>query len=84
VLKQEADVAASRRAATVEAAKQDEKDAIRADEQAVVAAAEAKSGDAAAKRAEAATKRAQADRIEELADNEKAKRQADRAGNNGS
>jgi hypothetical protein len=77
--KKEADEAASRQASAVEAARKAEREAIRDDEQAVVAATQARLDDAAAKRAEASTKRAKADRVEQLAETEKVKRQADRA-----
>ena len=52
---------------------------IRAEEQSATAAADAKLTDAQQKRGAAASKLAQADRIEELADAEKERRQAEQA-----
>jgi hypothetical protein len=77
--KQQTDEVAARRKKAAEEAKRQEQDRIRAAEQKATAAAEAKLKDAQAKRAEAASKRAQADRVEDLADVEKRKRQSARA-----
>jgi hypothetical protein len=70
-----ADEAAAQRKGSVEAAKQEEEAMIRAAEQSTTAAAEAKLKDAVDQRGAAVSKRAQADRIEELADVEKERRQ---------
>jgi hypothetical protein len=76
--RKQADQAAAQRKGAVEAAKQVEESEIRAAERAVTAAADAQLKDAQKKRGAAVSKRAQADRIEELADAEKEKRQAER------
>jgi hypothetical protein len=80
--KKRVDDAAARRTDSVESAKRQQQEKIEAAERRASAAAKAKLDDANEKRSAAATKRAQADRIEELADVEKAKRQAERAHNN--
>jgi hypothetical protein len=77
--KHQADEAAARRKNAAEEAKREEQAAIRAAEEKARAAAKSKLDDAEAKRRDAASKRAQADRVEELADVEKQKRQAARA-----
>jgi hypothetical protein len=77
--KQRADAAAEQRKESAEAAKRREQDRIQAEEQKTRAAANAKLDDAQAKRAEANSKRTQANRVEQLADEEKQKRQAARA-----
>ena len=79
--KKQADDAAAQRTKSAEAAKREEHAKIRADEQKAAAAAKSKLDDAQAKRTEAGAKRAQADRIEDLADDEKRKRQSARANN---
>jgi hypothetical protein len=79
--KQQADDVAARLKKSAEDAKRQEQASIRATEEKARAAADAKLDDAAAKRRDAASKRAQADRVEELADLEKRKRQAARAKN---
>jgi hypothetical protein len=79
--KHQADEAAARRKNAAEEAKREEQAAIRAAEEKARAAAKSKLDDAEAKRRDAASKRAQADRVEELADVEKRKRQAARAKN---
>jgi hypothetical protein len=70
-----ADEAAAQRKGSVEAAKQEEEAMIRAAEQSTTAAAEAKLKEAVDQRGAAVSKRVQADRIEELADVEKERRQ---------
>jgi hypothetical protein len=77
--KKQADDIAARRKNSVESAKREEQAAIRAEEQRVAAAAKSKLDDAESARNKADVKRAQADRVEELADVEKRKRQAARA-----
>jgi hypothetical protein len=77
--KKRADEAAAQREGAVEAAKREEEAMIQATEQSATAAANATLKDAQNKRGAAVSKRAQADRIEELADAEKEKRQAERA-----
>lgn len=77
--KKQADDIAARRANSVEEAKRDEQTRIRAEEQVAAAAAKSKLDDAQAARNEADVKRTQADRVEDLADAEKRKRQAARA-----
>jgi hypothetical protein len=79
--KRRADDVAAQRHESVEAAKRTEQARIRADEQNAAKAAESKLENAQARRAEANTKRARADRVEELADTEKQKRQSARAKN---
>jgi hypothetical protein len=81
VAKKQADDAAAQRTKAAEAAKRAEHAKIRSNEQKVVAAANSKLDDARAGRSEAGAKRAQANRIEDLADAEKRKRQAARANN---
>ncbi len=76
--KKQADKAAAERKGAVEAAKREEEAMIRAVEQNATAAADAKLRDARAKHGEAGRKLAQADRIEEFADAEKERRQAER------
>ena len=80
-VKRRADDVAAQRKNSAEAAKRDEQARIRANEQKAAAAAKSKLDDAQARRAKANGKRAQADRVEELADIEKQKRQAQRAKN---
>jgi hypothetical protein len=77
--KQQADEVAAQRMNSVEEAKRGAQARIRAAEQKASAAAQSKVKDAEAKRSEAESKRAQADRVEQLADVEKRKRQAARA-----
>lgn len=77
--KEQADQVAERRVKSAEQQKQQEEAVIRATEKSVEQMAGAKLDDAADKKAEAATTRAQANRIEDLADTEKEKRQAERA-----
>jgi hypothetical protein len=77
--KRQADEVAAQRKRAAEEAKREEQAAIRAAEEKARAAAESKLDDAQAKRRDATSKRAQADRVEELADVEKAKRQSARA-----
>jgi hypothetical protein len=76
--KQADDVAAQHRNAA-EAAKRGKQARIRANEQKAAAAAKSKLDDAQARRTQADNKRAHADRVEELADSEKQKRQSERA-----
>jgi hypothetical protein len=80
-LKRRADEMAAQRKNSAEAAKRDEQARIRANEQKAAVASKSKLDDAHARRAEAGVKRAQADRVEELADIEKQKRQSQRAKN---
>jgi hypothetical protein len=75
--KQADDVAAQRRNAA-EAVKRGKQARIRANEQKAAAAAKSKLDDAQARRTQADNKRAHADRVEELADSEKQKRQSER------
>ncbi len=77
--KQQADEVAAQRKSSVEEAKRAAQARIRAEEQEASSAAQSKLDDAAAKRSQAADKRAQADRVEQLADAEKQKRQDARA-----
>ena len=77
--KQQADEAAAQRKNSVEEAKRGAQARIRADEQKASAAAQSKLKDAQAKRSQAESKRARADRVEQLANVEKRKRQAARA-----
>jgi hypothetical protein len=79
--KRQADEEAGRRKKAAEEAKRAEQASIRAAEEKARAAAKSKLDDAEAKRRDAMSKRAQADRVEELADVEKAKRQSARAKN---
>jgi hypothetical protein len=78
-VKRTADEVAARRTRSAETAKREEHSRIRATEQAQAAAADAKLTDAQDKRRKAVNTRAQADRVEELAEQEKEKRQAERA-----
>jgi hypothetical protein len=80
--KKRADDVAAQRHNSAEAAKRTEQARIRANEQKAAAAAKSKLDDAQARRTKANTKRAQADRVEELADAEKQKRQSARANKN--
>ena len=70
-------MAAQRRNAA-EAVKHRKQARIRANEQKAAAAAKSKLDDAQARRTQADNKRAHADRVEELADSEKQKRQSER------
>ena len=79
--KKRADDVAAQRRNSADAAKRTEQARIAANEQKAGAAAKSKLDDAQARRTEANTKRAQADRVEELADAEKQKRQSARANN---
>lgn len=79
--KKQADDVAAQRTKSAEAAKREELAEIRSNEQRAAAAAKSKLDDAQARRTEAGAKRAQANRIEDLADAEKRKRQAARANN---
>ncbi|MEO3758928.1 IF2 family translation initiation factor [Mycobacterium sp. B14F4] len=76
--KKQADEVAAQRKEAVEQAKVQEQAQIDAAERSAAKAAGAKLDDAQDKRIDAASKRAQADRIEDLAETEKEKRQADR------
>ncbi|WP_431234727.1 IF2 family translation initiation factor [Mycolicibacterium psychrotolerans] len=78
-VKERVDKAASQLTAAVENAKQTERANITAAEKTVTKAAQAKLDDAADKRGEAAAIRKDADRLDELADVEKEKRQKARA-----
>ncbi|WP_370329193.1 IF2 family translation initiation factor [Mycolicibacterium hippocampi] len=80
-LKQQAQAAATKKASAVEAARKDAHEAILANERVVVDGAKANLEAASDKRETAAAKRARADRVEELAETEKANRQAERAEN---
>ena len=77
--KQQADEIAAQRKASVEEAKRGAQARVRAEEEKARVAAQSKREDAQAKRSDAAAKRAQADRVEQLADVEKQRRQAARA-----
>jgi hypothetical protein len=79
--KKRADDVAAQRHNSADAAKRTEQARIAAKEQKAAAAAKSKLGDAQVRRTEANTKRAKADRVEELADAEKQKRQSARANN---
>jgi hypothetical protein len=79
--KHRADEAAAQRKKAAEDSKRAEQASIRAAEEKARAAAKSKLDDADAKRRDAESKRAQANRVEELADVEKRKRQAARAKN---
>jgi len=79
--KKRADDVAAQRHNSANTAKRTEQARIAAKEQKAAAAAKSKLDDAQARRTEANTKRAQADRVEELADAEKQKRQSARANN---
>jgi hypothetical protein len=80
--KKRADDVAAQRHNSAEAAKRTEQARIRANEQKAAVAAKSKLDDAQARRTKANTKRAQANRVEELADAEKQKRQSARANKN--
>ena len=77
--KQQAADIAAQRTNSVEKAKRDEQARIQAEEREAAAAAKSKLDDAQAAREKADIKREQADRVEDLADAEKRKRQAARA-----
>jgi hypothetical protein len=77
--KKQVDDVAAQRKNSIDEAKSGAQDRIRAAERRSAASAKAKLDDAQAKQNEAKTRRAQADRIEQLADGEKEKRQAARA-----
>jgi hypothetical protein len=77
--KQQADEHAAQLMKSAEAAKRDEQAKITAAEHKATAAAESKLDEAQSKHSDAASKRATADRVEELADVEKQKRQSERA-----
>lgn len=81
--KEEADRVAAQRVESAEAARREEEAVISATEKSIEKVAQTKLDDAADKAGTAAAKRAQADRVEELADTEKEKRQQERAANNG-
>lgn len=73
--KSDADEVAAQRTKAAEAAKRQEQSKVQAYEKRATAAANSKLQDAADRRDEASAKRAQADRIEDLAETEKRKRQ---------
>jgi len=77
--KKEADDIAARLKSSAEAAKRNDEQRINAAQKRVTDAADATLDDAKAKKDEAQAKRADADRLEQLADVEKEKRQAERA-----
>ena len=77
--KQQADELAAQRVTAAEAAKREEQAKITAAEQKATAAAESQLDEAQSKHSDAASKRATADRVEELAEVEKQKRQSERA-----
>jgi hypothetical protein len=77
--KKQADDVAAQRKNSAEAAKREKQARIGANEQKAAAAAKSKLDDAQARRTQANAKRAHADRVEELADAEKQKRQSERA-----
>ncbi len=77
--KQRADEVAAQRVKSVEDAKRNEQAKIRDAEQKVVAAAESELKEAEAARSAAASKRSDADQLDNLAEGEKRKRQAERA-----
>jgi hypothetical protein len=79
--KKRANDAAARKVDAVETAKRNDQNRVRSAEEKVVSSARTTLDDARAQRNRAADKREQADRIEELADAEKKKRQAQRAAN---
>jgi hypothetical protein len=81
--KERADKVAAQRIDAVEKAKRDEQARIDAAQEAVVKAAQTKLDDAQQKRGEAAANRNDADRVAQLADAEKVKRQQARAAGNG-
>jgi hypothetical protein len=74
----QADAMAAERKEQVESATRQDEQRIRAAEKAATEAAESKLDDAQEKRTEAASKRTAANRVEELVDAEKEKRQAER------
>ncbi|VEG46339.1 Uncharacterised protein [Mycolicibacterium flavescens] len=76
--KKKADEIAEQRKKNVETAKRREEEQIDAAERSAAKVASVKMADAQDKRVDAATTRAQADKIDDLADAEKEKRQADR------
>ncbi|MGV0605171.1 IF2 family translation initiation factor [Mycolicibacterium sp. XJ1904] len=76
--KKKADEIAEQRKKNVESAKRREEEQIDAAERSAAKVASVKMADAQDKRVDAATTRAQADKIDDLADAEKEKRQADR------
>jgi len=76
---QQVDEVAAQRKSSVEEAKRAAQARIRAEEDNASAAAQSKLMDSQSKRIDAESKRAQADRVEQLADVEKRKRQAARA-----
>ncbi len=80
--KEQADAVAATRAKAVDEDKRAQQSRIRAKENTVTAAAQSKLEDARAKGEAAESKRAQADRLEQLADAEKANRRARRATGN--
>lgn len=81
--KEEADQLAAQRVKSAEAARRQEEAVISTTEKSVEKLAQTKLDDAADKAGAAAAKRAQADRVEDLADTEKEKRQQEHAANNG-
>ncbi|KUI23097.1 IF2 family translation initiation factor [Mycobacterium sp. IS-1496] len=81
--KEQADRVAAQRVKSAEAARRQEEAVISATEKSVEKVAQAKLDDAADKAGSAAAKRTQADRVEDLADTEKEKRQQERAAKNG-
>jgi hypothetical protein len=80
--KEQADQVAAQRVKAAETARRQEEAVIKATEQSVEKIAAAKLDDAADKAGTAAAKRAQADRVEDLAQTEKEKRQQERAAKN--
>lgn len=80
--KQQADQVAAQRVKSAESARRQEEAVIKATEKSVEQMAQAKLDDAADKAGAAAAKRAQADRVEDLAETEKEKRQQERAAKN--
>ncbi len=81
--KKQADEVAAQRRSAVDEAKRGAQARVRAEEEKASAAAQSKLEDAQSMRSQAAGKRAQADRVEQLADVEKQKRQAARASKSG-
>jgi hypothetical protein len=81
--KEQADQVAAQRVKSAEAARRQEEAVISATERSIEKVAQAKLDDAADKAGTAAAKRAQADRVEDLAETEKEKRQQERAAKNG-
>lgn len=78
----QADEQAAQRQKAAEAAQRSKQAKIKAEEEKAAAPAKAQLKDAAAKQSEAADKRARADRVEELTEAEKAKRQNAKAAGN--